>query len=166
MTKLSGPARDGSSTRVFAPLTLEVVNDHTSQKGDGTRLTELSACTREFLAISRSMETSIDSLAGRRWSEVGEVEVVMSRTAGPARGLMSLHYYVQSSYCVSPRTLSFLPLCIRILSFYQSRRKFSFLFPLFQYLYRSTVSLFLYFLEFAPLQCSILLVYRVGIMYP
>jgi hypothetical protein len=79
VTKLSGPARDGSSTRVFAPLTLDIVNDHTSQKGDGMRLTELSACTREFLAISRSMETSMDSLAGRRWSEVGEVEVVMSR---------------------------------------------------------------------------------------
>jgi hypothetical protein len=98
VTKLSGPARDGSSTRVFAPLTLEIVNDHTSQKGDGTRLTELSACTREFLAISRSMETSIDSLAGRRWSEAGEVEVVMSRTAGPARGLMSLHYVQSSSF--------------------------------------------------------------------
>ncbi len=93
MTKLSGPARDGSSTRVFAPLTLDIVNDHTSQKGDGTRLTELSACTREFLAISRSMETSIDSLAGRRWSEVGEVEVVMSsqgRWSGPRIALCTV----------------------------------------------------------------------------
>ena len=92
MTKLSGPARDGSSTRVFAPLTLDIVNDHTSQKGDGMRLTELSACTREFLAISRSMETSIDSLAGRRWSEVGEVEVVMSggRWSGPRIALCTV----------------------------------------------------------------------------
>ena len=48
---------------------------------DGTRLTELSACTREFLAISRSMETSTVS---RRWSELGGVEVVISgHLSGP-----------------------------------------------------------------------------------
>lgn len=100
MTKLSGPARDGSSTRVFAPLTLDIVNDHTSQKGDGMRLTELSACTREFLAISRSMETSIDSLAGRRWSEVGEVEVVMSRwpLVRPADCIMYSHSHIISCF--------------------------------------------------------------------
>lgn len=81
MTKLSGPARDGSSTRVFAPLTLEIVSDKTTQRGNGKRLTELRACTREFLAISRSMETSTDSLAGRHWSELGKVdaEVVISK---------------------------------------------------------------------------------------
>jgi hypothetical protein len=31
VTKLSGPARDGSSTRVFAPLTYQIYNGHASQ---------------------------------------------------------------------------------------------------------------------------------------
>src|SRR6267154_3573710 len=31
VTKLSGPARDGSSTRVFAPLTYQIDNGHASQ---------------------------------------------------------------------------------------------------------------------------------------
>lgn len=96
-------------------------------------LTELSACTREFLAISRSTETSTVSLVGRRWSELGEVEVVMSRSAvRPAvRWLMDkvfcmLHIYTCyvphtfSLYRVSPRTLTSLPLCVRIFSFYAS----------------------------------------------
>ena len=47
---------------------------------EGKGLTELSACTREFLAISRSTETSTASLASRRWSELDEVEVDMSRS--------------------------------------------------------------------------------------
>jgi hypothetical protein len=49
---------------------------------DRKQLTEFSACTREFLAISRSMETSTVSLAGRRWSELG-VEVVISGIVRP-----------------------------------------------------------------------------------
>ena len=32
VTKLSGPARDGSSTRVFAPLTYQIDNGHASQR--------------------------------------------------------------------------------------------------------------------------------------
>jgi hypothetical protein len=32
VTKLSGPARDGSSTSVFAPLTYEIDNGHTSER--------------------------------------------------------------------------------------------------------------------------------------
>ena len=59
-------------------------------------------------------------------------------------------------YSVPPRTLSFLPLCIRILSFYQSRWEPSLLFPLLQYLCSCLVPSFLYFLEFGPLQCPIL----------
>ena len=101
VTKLSGPARDGSSTRVFAPLTFEIVNDKPTQKGDGKRLTELRACTREFLAISLSMETSMVSLAGRRWSELGKVEaeVVISEDQCPARGTFSQSYNVLLSLC-------------------------------------------------------------------
>jgi hypothetical protein len=50
-------------------------------KRDRKGLTELRACTREFLAISLSMETSTVSLAGWCWSELGrvEAEVVISR---------------------------------------------------------------------------------------
>jgi hypothetical protein len=80
VTKLSGPARDGSNTSVFAPLTYEIDDGHMVLR-DGKQLTELSACTREFLAISRSKETSTVS---RRWSELGAVEVViLGHLSGP-----------------------------------------------------------------------------------
>ena len=117
MTKLSGPARDGSNTSVFAPLTYEIDDGHTVWR-DGKRLTELSACTREFLAISRSKETSTVS---RRWSELGAVEVViLGHLSGPEYAYDKLGYlqYTLALYSVPPRTLSFLFLCIRILSFY------------------------------------------------
>lgn len=96
------------------------------ENGTGQGLTELSACTREFLAISRSTETSRASLAGRRWSELDEVEVDMSRSVvRPAALCGGCHVtcyvpYTSSLYRVSPRTLPSLPLCVRIFSFYAS----------------------------------------------
>ena len=80
VTKLSGPARDGSNTSVFAPLTYEIDDGHMVLR-DEKQLTELSACTREFLAISRSKDTSTVS---RRWSELRAVEVVIfGHLSGP-----------------------------------------------------------------------------------
>ena len=88
MTKLSGPARDGSSTRVFAPLTLEIVNDHTSRKryGEGAHRIECM-----YKGISRYITEygDIDSFFSRpalvriRRSGSGHVQV-----RGPARSTL------------------------------------------------------------------------------
>jgi hypothetical protein len=59
VTKLSGPAKEGSSTRVFAPFTLHTVSSHTLEVAEKSSQNLMHAQERSLLLLGESRHQQI-----------------------------------------------------------------------------------------------------------